>query len=230
MARQAGALTVVTVTEPLSLAMLQPPGQFGVDIVAAELQSFGIPASYGGPHCGVIAATEKCLRQMPGRLAGMAKDTEGRTGYVLTLSTREQHIRREKATSNICTNSGLMALAASMFMAAYGKRGLPELARLNFDKAQHACLELSRLSGGPRCRRFSGPVFNEFVVGGLGDGQAVHRQLLEQGIVAGIPLAEFYPELADCLLVCVTEVNTAAQIERLVRGLAASAAGLKAGA
>ncbi|MFB3853662.1 MAG: aminomethyl-transferring glycine dehydrogenase subunit GcvPA [Vicinamibacterales bacterium] len=218
----AGALTVLTVTEPLSLAMLQPPGTFGVDVVACELQSFGIPASYGGPHCGVIAAAEKCLRQMPGRLAGMAKDTEGRTGYVLTLSTREQHIRREKATSNICTNSGLMALAASMFMAAYGKKGLPELARLNFDKAHHLSGELARVSGGRLSRRFRGPVFNEFVVAGLGDAEAVHRRLLEESIVAGIPLGKHYPELADCLLLCVTEVNTAAEIDRLVSGLAAA--------
>jgi glycine dehydrogenase subunit 1 len=219
-ARAAGALSVATVTEPLALAMFQPPGAFGVDVVAAELQSFGIPPSYGGPHCGVLAAAEKCLRQMPGRLVGMAKDTEGRRGYVLTLSTREQHIRREKATSNICTNSGLMALCASMFMAAYGKRGLPELARLNFDKAHHAAKAILAAAGGRLRLRFGGPVFNEFVVGGFGDAGEVHRVLAGQGIIAGIALGAEFPELHDALLVCVTDVNSAAQIDRLAAALA----------
>jgi glycine dehydrogenase subunit 1 len=228
-AHAAGALAVATVTEPLALGMLQPPGAFGVDVVAAELQSFGIPPSYGGPHCGVIAASEKCLRQMPGRLIGVAKDTEGRTGYVLTLSTREQHIRREKATSNICTNSGLMALCASMFMAAYGKRGLPQLARLNFDKAHHTIHEMARVSGGRLRQPFAGPVFNEFVIAGLGRADEAHRLLNEQGIVAGVPLASHYPELEDALLLCVTDVNPAEDIDRLVRALA-SVAGASAGA
>jgi glycine dehydrogenase subunit 1 len=205
--------------------MLQPPGAFGVDVVAAELQSFGIPASFGGPHCGVIAANEKCLRQMPGRLVGAARDTEGRPGYVLTLSTREQHIRREKATSNICTNSGLMALCATMFMAAYGKRGLPELARLNFDKAHHAQQELDRASGGRLGLRFASPYFNEFVIGGAGKAADMHRRLLDQGVVAGIPLGTEYPELEDALLLCVTDVNRAADIDRLVRALTAATAG-----
>ncbi|RPJ73384.1 MAG: aminomethyl-transferring glycine dehydrogenase subunit GcvPA, partial [Acidobacteria bacterium] len=137
-AKAAGAMTVAVVTEAVAMGLLAPPGALGVDIVAAELQSFGVPVGYGGPHVGVLAASEKCMRQMPGRFVGMARDTEGRAGYVLTLATREQHIRREKATSNICTNSGLMALAATICMAAYGKQGLPELARLNFDKAHYA--------------------------------------------------------------------------------------------
>jgi glycine dehydrogenase subunit 1 len=219
-AKKVGALSVATVTEPLALAMLQPPGAFGVDVVAAELQSFGIPPSFGGPHCGAIAASEKCLRQMPGRLVGVAKDTEGRTGYVLTLSTREQHIRREKATSNICTNSGLMTLCASMFMAAYGKRGLPKLARLNFDKAQHALEQITAIPGDRLQRRFAAPFFNEFVVAGVGKAAEVHQRLIGQGIVAGIPLGSFYPELDDALLLCVTDVNAAPEIDRLVRALA----------
>jgi glycine dehydrogenase subunit 1 len=190
-ARKAGALTVAVVNEPLALGLLQPPGAFGVDVVAAELQSFGIPPSYGGPYCGVIAATEKCMRQMPGRLVGVATDTEGRKGFVLTLSTREQHIRREKATSNICTNSGLMALCASMFMAAYGKRGLPALAKLNFDKAHHALGRIVAAAGAAGVRaRFNAPFFNEFVLGGFGDLVEVEKGLIADGLLAarqGLP-------------------------------------------
>ena len=225
-ARAAGAMTVAVVNEPVALGLLVPPGKLGVDLVAAELQSFGIPVSFGGPYCGVIGATEKCLRQMPGRLVGMAKDTEGRIGYVLTLSTREQHIRREKATSNICTNSGLMSLAANMFMAAFGKHGLNELARLNFDKAHHArtaILDAAKRRGIEA--RFSGPFFNEFVVGGLGDASRVQERLQAEGVVAGLPLGTDYPELADSLLVCVTEVNRLAEIDKLASTLAGVANG-----
>ena len=220
-ARAAGALSVAVVAEPVAMGLLAPPGSLGVDIVAAELQAFGVPLGYGGPYCGVIAASEKCMRQMPGRFVGMATDTEGRTGFVLTLATREQHIRREKATSNICTNSGLMALAATMFMAAYGKEGLPELARLNFDKAHYA--EAAIRKAGAKAGvtlRFAAPFFNEFVIGGLGDAAAVQKRLLGSGIIAGLPLGRYYPELRDSLLVCVTELNRAEEIDRLADGLA----------
>jgi glycine dehydrogenase subunit 1 len=221
MAHGAGALAVAVVTEPLALAMLRPPGAFGVDVVAAELQSFGIPASYGGPYCGVMAAMEKHVRQMPGRLVGMAKDTEGRSGFVLTLSTREQHIRREKATSNICTNSGLMALCASIFMAAYGRQGLPALGRLNLDKAHHAAGSILQAASATGIRqRFDAPFFNEFVLGGFGDVHQVQKGLIDDGYVAGIPLGRDYPELEDCMLLCVTETNAAAQIEGLASALA----------
>ena len=220
-ARAAGALSVAVVAEPVAMGLLASPGSLGVDIVAAELQAFGVPLGYGGPYCGVIAASEKCMRQMPGRFVGMATDTEGRTGFVLTLATREQHIRREKATSNICTNSGLMALAATMFMAAYGKEGLPELARLNFDKAHYA--EAAIRKAGAKAGvtlRFVAPFFNEFVIGGLGDGAAVQKRLLGSGIIAGLPLERYYPELRDSLLVCVTELNRAEEIDRLAEALA----------
>ncbi len=219
-AHQAGALAVATVTEPLALAILRPPGAFGVDVVAAEMQSFGIPPSYGGPYCGVIAATEKCVRQMPGRLVGMATDTEGRSGFVLTLSTREQHIRREKATSNICTNSGQMALAAGIFVAAYGKRGLPALARLNFDKAHYALAKIADAGSASGVRpRFGGPFFNEFVLGGFADVDKVQKGLLHDGYVAGVPLGRDYPELGDAMLLSVTEMNPAAQIDGLASAI-----------
>jgi glycine dehydrogenase subunit 1 len=220
-ARSAGALSAAVVTEPVAMGLLAPPGSLGVDIVAAELQAFGVPLGYGGPYCGVIAASEKCMRQMPGRFVGMATDTEGRTGFVLTLATREQHIRREKATSNICTNSGLMALAATMFMAAYGKAGLPELARLNFDKAHYAQARIAQ-AGAARgvTLRFKAPFFNEFVVGGLGDAGEVQKRLLNSGLIAGLPLGRHYPELADSLLVCVTDLNRAEDIDRLAAALA----------
>jgi len=219
-ARAAGALSVAVVTEPVAMGLLAPPGSLGVDIVAAELQAFGIPLGYGGPYCGVIAASEKCMRQMPGRFVGMATDTEGRTGFVLTLATREQHIRREKATSNICTNSGLMALAATMFMAAYGKAGLPELARLNFDKAHYAQSAIAKAAGRGTALRFQAPFFNEFVVGGLGDAAAVQKRLLGSGLIAGLPLGTYYPELADSLLVSATELSRAEDIDRLAAALA----------
>jgi glycine dehydrogenase subunit 1 len=220
-ARAAGALSVAVVTEPVAMGLLVPPGDLGVDVVAAELQAFGVPLGYGGPYCGAIAASEKCMRQMPGRFVGLATDSEGRTGYVLTLATREQHIRREKATSNICTNSGLMALAATMFMAAYGKAGLPELARLNFDKAHYAQAEIAKASASRGATlRFPGPFFNEFVVGGLGDAAVVQKRLLASGLIAGLPLGQYYPELADSLLVCVTDLNRAEDIDRLAAALA----------
>jgi glycine dehydrogenase subunit 1 len=220
-AKAAGALSVAVVTEPVAMGLLAPPGALGVDIVAAELQAFGVPLGYGGPYCGVIAASEKCMRQMPGRFVGAATDTEGRTGFVLTLATREQHIRREKATSNICTNSGLMALAATMFMAAYGKAGLPELARLNFDKAHYALNEIVKGAGASGASlRFKAPFFNEFVVGGLGDAAGVQKRLLGSGLIAGLPLGTYYPELPDSLLVCATELNRAEDIDRLAAALA----------
>ncbi len=221
LAKGAGAMSVAVVAEPVAMGLLAPPGSLGVDVVAAELQAFGIPIGFGGPFCGVMAASEKCMRQMPGRFVGMATDTEGRPGFVLTLATREQHIRREKATSNICTNSGLMALAATMFMAAYGREGLPELARLNFDKAHYAQGEIVRAAGAKGARlRFASPFFNEFVVGGLGDAAAVQKRLLGEQIVAGLPLGRYYPDLNDSLLVCVTELNGAEDIDRLAAALA----------
>src|SRR6266567_113198 len=161
-AHDAGALLVVAITEPVSLGVLKPPGECGADIVAGETQSFGIPLSYGGPYCGLFATLDKHVRQMPGRLVGEARDNEGRRGYVLTLSTREQHIRREKATSNICTNQGLFALMATVYLATMGKRGVQEVARQNLQKAHYAASRISKLDGIDL--PFDSPFFNEFVV------------------------------------------------------------------
>jgi glycine dehydrogenase subunit 1 len=161
-AHASGALLIVAITEPMSLGALRPPGACGADIVVAEGQSFGIPLGYGGPYCGLFATLEKYIRQMPGRLVGEAYDSSGRRGYVLTLSTREQHIRREKATSNICTNQGLFALMVTIYLATMGRRGVQEVARQNLQKAHYAASRIAALDGFGL--RFTAPFFNEFVV------------------------------------------------------------------
>jgi glycine dehydrogenase subunit 1 len=194
LAHQHGALLVVVFTEAVSLGLLEPPRD--ADIVAGELQSFAISPSYGGPFAGVIATKEKFIRQIPGRLVGETKDSNGNRAFCLTLSTREQHIRREKATSNICTNQALIALMATVFMAVYGKEGLRELAEQNLAKAHY-------LAGGFE-RRFSGPFFNEFVIPAL---PGLNDELLKHKIVGGLALGRFYPELRDCTLVCATEMT-----------------------
>jgi len=200
-----GALLIVVVAEPVSLGLLKPPAS--ADIVAMETQAFGMAPSYGGPYAGVIATREKYVRSMPGRLVGQTTDAQGRRGFCLTLATREQHIRREKATSNICTNQALCALMAAIFMTVYGKEGLRELARQNLAKAHYAAARLKL--------KFSGPFFNEFVVAG---GKTT--ALLDKKILGGLDLRKFYPELGEALLVAVTEVHTRRQIDELVGGLA----------
>jgi glycine dehydrogenase subunit 1 len=192
-----GALLVVIFSEAVSLGLLEPPR--AADIVAGELQSFAHPPSYGGPFAGVIAAKEKFVRQLPGRLVGQTTDAEGNRAFCLTLSTREQHIRREKATSNICTNQALIALMASVFMTVYGKRGLRELAGQNLAKAHYLAGRLPQ--------RFFGPFFNEFVAHTAASPEEINRRLLQRQIVGGLPLGRFYPELADCLLLCATEMS-----------------------
>ncbi len=213
---QAGALAVTATTEALALGLLKSPGELGADIAVAEGQSFGIPVSYGGPGVGLFACRERFLRSMPGRLAGETVDHEGRRGFVLTLSTREQHIRREKATSNICTNQGLCALAATVYLCLMGKRGLRELAERNVKKSHYALNLLKQTSG---CQQqFAAPFFNEFVVK-VANARAAWQRLQEQGIVAGVLLEDWYPELKDCLLLCVTEMHTRGEIERLGTGV-----------
>jgi glycine dehydrogenase subunit 1 len=204
LAHRAGALLVDVFTEAVALGVLAPPA--GADIVAGELQSFAISPSYGGPFAGVIATREKYIRQLPGRLAGESVDTRGNRAFCLTLATREQHIRRERATSNICTNQALIALMATVFMTVYGKQGLRELAAQNLAKAHYLAGKL------PLC--FSGPFFNEFVVT-VDDPEAVNRALLARKIIGGLPLGRFYPELGNAMLLCATEMTRREDMDAL---------------
>ncbi|MFL6229285.1 MAG: aminomethyl-transferring glycine dehydrogenase subunit GcvPA, partial [Pyrinomonadaceae bacterium] len=192
-AHKAGALLVVCVTEAISLAMLKSPGGCGADIVVAEGQSFGVPLSFGGPYVGLFATREKYARQIPGRLAGVAYDKQGRRGFVLTLATREQHIRREKATSNICTNEGLIALAATIYMTTLGRRGLQEVAGQCAQKAAYARRQIAALEGFSL--PYSAPVFNEFVVRAPEDAAALLRRLAEShNVTGGLALSRYFPE------------------------------------
>ncbi len=203
-----GALLVVSIAEAISLGIVQPPTQ--ADIVAMEAQAFGVPLSFGGPYAGVIAAKEQFVRQMPGRLVGETRDQHGRRGFVLTLSTREQHIRREKATSNICTNQALIALMASIFMSVYGREGLKELARQNLAKAAYAAKQF----GAHAKLLFAGaPRFNEFVVQTPEDPYSINSRLLNWHILGGFPLKKFYPELGNAALWCCTELTSRAAID-----------------
>jgi glycine dehydrogenase subunit 1 len=213
--RAAGALLVVSITEGVSLGALRPPAE--ADIVAMEGQSFGLPPSYGGPFVGVVASREKFVRQMPGRLAGQTTDLEGRRGFVLTLATREQHIRREKATSNICTNQALCALAATVHLTLLGKEGLREMAQQNLSKARFALSELTKVPGVRRT--FDAPFFNEFTLEFPRSVKIVNSELLREKIVGPVVLGASYPELTKHALVCVTETTTRADIEKLASAL-----------
>jgi glycine dehydrogenase subunit 1 len=216
----AGALLVVVVTEIVSLGAVKSPGEMGADIVAAEGQSLGNALNFGGPHVGLFACREQHVRQMPGRLAGQTTDAEGRRGWVLTLSTREQHIRREKATSNICTNSGLCALAFTIHTALLGEAGLTRLARLNHAAA---CTLADRLAGVSGVSIINQSFFNEFTVRLPKPAAPVVAALAECGVLGGVPLSRFYPErddLADLLLVVATETVTDDDMTQFVRALA----------
>jgi glycine dehydrogenase subunit 1 len=214
-AHASGALLVVAITEAVSLGIVKPPAE--ADIVALEAQSFGLPPSYGGPFAGVIASRDKFVRQMPGRLVGQTTDSEGRLGFVLTLATREQHIRREKATSNICTNQALCALAATVHLTLLGKEGLREMAHQNLSKAQFALSELTRIPGVRRT--FPAPFFNEFTIELPRSARIVNSQLLRENIVGPLPLGSSYPELTKHALVCVTETTTRTEIETLASAI-----------
>jgi glycine dehydrogenase subunit 1 len=213
-----GALLVVAITEAMSLGLLKSPGACGADIVVAEGQSFGVPLSFGGPYVGLFATREKYARQIPGRLVGEAYDKQGRRGFVLTLATREQHIRREKATSNICTNEGLIALAATVYLETMGRRGVQEVAHQCAQKAAYAARAISKLGG--YSIPFSGPYFNEFVVRAPGKAVDLLARLgKEKGIDGGIALSRFISDRPNDFLVCVTETNSREQIDALVEGL-----------
>ncbi len=206
-----GALLAVSIAEAISLGIVTPPRE--ADIIAMEAQSFGVPLGFGGPYCGVIATREKNVRQMPGRLAGQTTDRNGKRGFVLTLATREQHIRREKATSNICTNQALVALMATIFMTVYGRVGLRELAKQNLAKAAYASDHFAKeakvlFSGAPR--------FHEFVVQTAEDSAVINSRLLGHHIVGGFPLKKFYPELGNASLWCCTEMTPRSAIDTAI--------------
>jgi len=215
LAAKYGALSIVNVCEALSMGILRAPRE--ADIVTGEAQSLGVPMSFGGPHVGFLATHEKFVRQMPGRLVGMGVDQEGRRSFVLTLATREQHIRRERATSNICTNQSLCALMATIYLATLGPRGLREACEQNIRKTDYAVQQIqSRTS---QKVLFPSPRFNEFVVQLQGDRASTIQRLFQKNIVPGFHLGRAYPELGDALLVCVTETTTREQIDALVEGL-----------
>src|SRR5882724_2898718 len=215
---KAGALFVVVVAEPMSLALLKTPGECGADIVVGEGQSFGIPVNFGGPYVGFFASKEKYVRNMPGRLIGEAYDKDGNRGFVITLSTREQHIKREKATSNICTNEGLIMTMATMYLETMGRRGLQEVANQNLQKTAYAIDQISKLEGFKL--KFNSPVFNEFALRCPKPANKILASLLDHKIIGGIDLGRFYPELADSMLVCVTELAKKEHIDRFVSALA----------
>jgi glycine dehydrogenase subunit 1 len=218
-AHKHGALLVVAISEAVSLGIVEPPRQ--ADIVAMEAQSFGVPLGFGGPYCGVIATREQYVRQMPGRLVGQTLDRNGKRGFVLTLATREQHIRREKATSNICTNQALVALMANIFMTIYGKVGLKELAKQNLAKTAYAVEQFGKHA---KVLFDRAPRFNEFVVQTKEDPYVINSRLLGHKIVGGFPLRKFYPELGNAALWCCTEMTTRSAIDTAVGMLAQSEA------
>ena len=213
-----GARLVAAVAEPLSLALFKSPGELGADVVVGEGQSFGIPLAYGGPGIGFFAVRKKDMRVLPGRLVGETVDQDGKRGFVLTLATREQHIRREKATSNICSNQGMCILMVSIYLALHGKQGLKELAKVNYAKAAYAREKIAELEGFEIT--FKGESFNEFVVTCPEPVTALRQRLEPQGILAGIDLVKDYPDLGNGLLICVTEQNSREQIDRLISALA----------
>lgn len=202
---------------PLSLGLLKPPGEYGADIVVGDAQPLGIAASFGGPHCGYFATTKALMRRIPGRIVGQTVDEEGVRGFVLTLQAREQHIRRDKATSNICSNQALNALAASVYMSALGKQGMQEVARLNIQKAHYAKNRLTQVNGVDIA--FTQPFFNEFVMKLSRPVKQVNEALLQKGIIGGYDLGRNYPELEGHMLIAVTEVRSKEEIDQLAKDL-----------
>lgn len=221
-AHSCGALLIACVN-PISLGILKSPGEYNADITVGEGQPLGIPLNYGGPYLGFFAAREEYARKMPGRIAGMTNDKDGKQGFVLTLQAREQHIRRDKATSNICTNEGLMALAACVYLSLIGKEGLKEVASQNLFKSHYLkdkILEIPPVSdkssndSNSYGLKFAGRFFNEFVIKCGRSPDKIISDLLKRGIIGGLPLGRFYPQMKDCLLVCVTETKTKEDLDR----------------
>src|SRR3990172_7826600 len=213
-AHAAGALLIAAAVDPMSPAILAPPGEYAADITVAEGQSLGWPVNFGGPYLGLFACRQDYLRQMPGRIVGRTTDLDGRAGYVLTLQTREQHIRRERATSNICTSQQLVGLAATVYLAAVGKRGLQRIAEVCYQRAHYAAQRIAALPG--YALAFDAPFFKEFTVRCPRPPAELLARLLERGIISGLDVSD---RVENGLLVCVTEMNTREEIDRLVNGL-----------
>jgi glycine dehydrogenase subunit 1 len=211
LAHESGALLIVMVAEPASLGIVRPPVE--ADIVAGEAQSLGVPLSFGGPYVGFLATREKYVRSMPGRLVGQTTDDNDERGFCLTLATREQHIRRERATSNICTNQGLCALMVTIALSTYGKQGLRDLALQNLAKSHYAA---ERFAAAGARLRFTGPFFNELVVNGIGRRPGLRERLAQEKIIGGLAMERLYPELAGGILFCFTETAPREKIDRLV--------------
>ena len=214
--KSVGAYAIVS-ADPIASGVLKPPGDFDADIVVGEGQPLGIPLQYGAPYLGLLATRQAHLRKMPGRVVGVAHDKDGRRGFCLVLQTREQHIKRERASSNVCTNQGLMATRAAVYMALMGKRGITEVASQCFDKAHYAASKIAELDG--YSLRFDAPFFKEFTVRTTHDVQEVIASCRAKGILAGVPLGQFDQRYADCFLVAVTEKRTRAEIDDLVTAL-----------
>ncbi|MFU8855816.1 MAG: aminomethyl-transferring glycine dehydrogenase subunit GcvPA [Deferrisomatales bacterium] len=215
-ARSADALLVSCFAEALAYGLLRSPGSLGADLACGEGQSLGLAPSFGGPGLGIFAARREFVRHLPGRLVGRARDREGREGFVLTLATREQHIRRERATSNVCTNQSLCALTAAVYLACLGPQGLRALARLNYDKAEYLKARLRAAGIAPR---FSAPTFHEFAVCWPGTAAGRWEDLRERGFVAGLPLGNHYPEYEGSTLLCVTETKTREDLDALAEAM-----------
>lgn len=212
---------LIAVVDPISLGLLEAPGLLGADIVVGEGQGLGLPLAFGGPYLGFFAATEKLMRKMPGRIVGQTVDHDGTRGFVLTLQAREQHIRREKATSNICSNEALCALTAAVYMSTLGKEGFRQVAELSLQKAHYAYERLTALTN---CQPvFGAPFFKEFILRLHKPVAAVNRALLAEKIIGGLDIGRYYPELEGCMLLCVTENRTKEEIDRLVNRMGALA-------
>jgi len=214
-----GALSIL-ITNPISLGVLRPPGEWGADLAVGEGQVLGIPTNFGGPYLGYFAATGELMRKIPGRLAGMTIDREGKRAFVLTLQAREQHIRRERASSNICTNEGLCALAACLYLTLLGKEGIREVGEINLDRAHYLRDEIGRLKGFQVDTR--APIFNEFVVRADRPFAEICSRLIPRGILPGIDLVSFYPEMKGAFLVCATETKTKEDLDRFVKELSST--------
>ncbi len=214
-----GAVLVTAVTEGSSLGLLEAPGKLGADYVVGEGQGFGIPLMFGGPYLGFMATKKEYVRTLPGRLVGKTVDSEGKEGYVMTLQAREQHIRRERSVSNICTNTGLIALMATIYLSLVGKQGLQRVAHLSFQKAHYAHAQLCKIKGVQPL--FNQPFYNEFTLR-VPDAKKACEAMMKAGIIPPLDLGGYYPELKNCLLVCCTEMNSKAQIDHLVKVLGAA--------